>query len=270
MNAIVVHGGRAHADDFLAACVCLIRTGLPVFRMPCTEEMLGDSDCWVLDQGFRHEPELRNFDHHQTDAEVCSLTLVMDYFYGDSYREYFPGMRYMEILDSHGPRRAAEYAGASEDSIKTVASPIHSAVLSAFSDLEGDVKGGMIDLMGMIGSDICNKVESKDALIDCIDQGHRIRSVRGLEVLDVCGCVPPAGFSHSDLPTKLWCKTKDKSPAVILTVDTRFGGYRMVSINTESVRFSPHESSYFTHASGFMVAFREYGDHERILLEAVK
>lgn len=247
--------------------MCRFRLGFGVFRLPFNEIMLGDPECWVLDQGFRHEPELRNFDHHQTDAEVCSLTLVMDHFYGDSYREFFPGMRYMEILDSHGAKRAAEYAGASEEAIRIVASPIHSAVLSAFSEIEGEVTGGIIEMMELIGSDICGKVESKDVLMSCIDKGHRIHRVRDLEILDVCGCVPPEGFSHSDLPTKLWCRSKDRTPSIVLTLDTRGGGFRMVSVNRDSVSFVPNPKCYYTHASGFLVSFKEYDDFVGIIEE---
>jgi len=49
MKSIVVHTGRAHADDFLAACVCRFRLGLDVFRLPVDESMLEDPECWVLD-----------------------------------------------------------------------------------------------------------------------------------------------------------------------------------------------------------------------------
>ena len=179
-------------------------------------------------------------------------------------------MRYLEILDSHGIQRASDYAKASEEAIRLVESPIHSSMLSAFSRIDGEVTGGILEVMGMIGGDVCAKAEGKDNLLTCIDSGYRILLVGDIEVLDVCGCRPPEGLSHADLPTKLWCKVRNHAPSVILTVDTRYGGYRMVSINTNSVRFSPHKSSYFTHASGFMVAFLEYGDHERILLESGK
>lgn len=267
---IVVHDGRAHADDFLAACVCRHRLSLPVVRSAPQQSMLDDAAFWVLDQGRRFEPHLHNFDHHQLEQEICSFTMVLDHFYGGSYRETWPALRFVEILDSYGPKRAAAFAGVPEDSMEVLYSPIHLSVLSAFSRIQGEVPEYFLELMGFIGHEVCSRIESEAALFASIDASHRIFQRGSTVVLDVCGCTPPLGFSHEHLPTKQWCKFRGHEPEVILTRDPRQGGFRMVSINTDGLRFREHPKSYFTHNSGFLVGFAEYSDHVVILDEATE
>jgi len=266
---IVVHDGRAHADDFLAACVCRHRLALSVFRSKCDEAMLADPSVWVLDQGRRHEPELHNFDHHQLEEESCAFTMVLDHFYGRGYRDSWPALRYVEIFDSHGPKKAASFAGVPEESMEVTLSPIHSGITGAFSRIEGEVPDFFLKVMEMVGREICSRIESEGVLFESLDRGHRLFDHGSTRVLDVCSCSPPEGFSHESLPTKQWSKARGHEPEVILTRDPRQGGFRMVSINTDSIRFPPHPKAYFTHASGFLTAFREYDDHLEIL-EAAK
>jgi hypothetical protein len=53
---------------------------------------------------------------------------------------------------------------------------------------------------------------------------------------------------------------------VILTRDPRQEGFfRLVSINTDTLRFKPNPMSCFTHNSGFLTVFRNYDDHRAIL-----
>lgn len=262
---IVVHDGRAHADDFLAACVCRHRLGLPVFRSKFSESMLEDPSVWVLDQGRRFEPELHNFDHHQIKEESCAFTMVLDHFYGRGYRDSWPALKYVEIIDSHGPKKAALFAGVSEDSLDITLSPIHSSMTAAFSRVEGEVPEFFLKVMEMVGQEICSRIESESVLFASLDNGHRLFDHGTTKVLDVCSCSPPNGFSHEHLPTKQWSKARGQEPEVILTRDPRQGGYRMVSINTDSMKFNPHPKAYFTHVSGFLTAFREYGDHMELL-----
>lgn len=262
---IVVHGGRAHEDDFLAACVCLHKLGAPLYRSSVTEEMLADPDCWVLDQGMKWEPELRNFDHHQIEGEVCALTLVLDHFYGGDYRDLVPGLRFIEIADSYGASKAAQFAGVTRESLKVVSSPIRSAVLRSFSRIEGLMEGPMAEVMRAIGGEICRDIEDARTLFDVLTEHYRIFERGGIKVLDTTRCVLPEGLSHDRLPTKAWCKSKGVDVGVVLTMDSRQEGYRMVSVNTDDVRFLPNDRSYFTHVSGLLTGFSEYGDHEVIL-----
>jgi hypothetical protein len=262
---IVVHDARAHADDFLAACVCRYKTGGEVFRMPFEHSMLDDPNTWVIDQGRRFEPHLLNFDHHQIEEEICAFTMVLDYFYGEEYREYMPNLRYLEIFDSYGPKRAAEFAGVSEDSLDLTMSPIHSSLLKAFSKIEGKVVEPFIDLMNQMGEEICTQIEIKNQLLEIITNQANFFEYKGINILDTTGCVMPEDMQHDQLPTKLWSKINGLSPLVILNIDSRGNGYRMVSINTDSLKFLPNDKCSFTHNSGFLTVFSDVSDYQVIL-----
>jgi len=262
---IVVHDGRAHADDFLAACVCRYKTGAPVLRNVCTDAMLNDSSTWVLDQGKRFEPYLHNFDHHQIEEEICAFTMVLDYFYGKGYREYMPNLRFVEIFDSYGPKRAAEFAEIKEDSLDVITSPIHTSLLKAFSRIEGEVKSPFIDLMSQLGEEICNQIETKEQLLEILTNHANIFVHEGTTVLDTTSCMMPEGMAQDHLPTKMWCKRHGLNPEVILNIDARGNGYRMISINTDSLKFLPNPLSTFTHNSGFLTVFDNLMDYQAIL-----
>jgi hypothetical protein len=268
---IIVHDGQAHADDFLAACVCHFKTGAPVIRTCATPEMLVDPQFWVLDQGGKFEPDLHNFDHHQIQQEICAFTMVLDHFFGQGYRDSIRGLRFLEIWDSYGSKRASEFAGVTQDALETVTSPIHSAMLKIFSRYDGLVPGSMVEVMWSIGREICAQISDSQRLFDALTEGYAIIESSGVKVLDVSRCEPPAGYNHDSLPTKLWCKAKNVKPEVILTRDPRRDdAYRMVSVNADSLRFLPNPKSSFTHASGFLTSFDNYGDYQDILANHTK
>jgi len=65
LKQIITHPGSAHKDDFLACSVLVHLHEVPILRREPTEEDLNDPGICVVDVGGRHEPELKNFDHHQ-------------------------------------------------------------------------------------------------------------------------------------------------------------------------------------------------------------
>lgn len=268
MAKIVVHHGRSHVDDFLAACVCVHKTGLPLFRCPVNSGMLDDPSCWVLDQGSRFEPELRNFDHHHTDEEICSLTMVLDYFYGKSYREHFPQFSYIEIHDSHGASKAAKFAGLPPDGLEIASSLVQRFVLSAFSRIEGEVGDTFYPLMLEVGREMCEKIENISYLMEELDRSARLVDLEGLVVLDVTTCETQ---TPDQLPTKSWCRNRNVSPAAILTKDSRAQeSYRLVSVDRSKIIFRENPLCSFVHSSGFLAAFGRLEDWRAILEGAKK
>lgn len=263
---IVVHRGRAHVDDFLASCVCIHKTDLPLFRMDADETMLKDASCWVLDQGLKFEPEFLNFDHHQLDKKICSLTMVLDYFYGETYRTHLPQLAYIEIHDSVGSSKAAKFAGISYEGLEIASSMIQHLLLKAFSRIEGRVNDPFYSIMSSMGGEICGRIEELPVLLGQLDSNARLIEFSGLKILDVTGCDVE---EFDKLPTKSWCEQKGMSPAVILTKDgRRTGHYRMVSVD-KSIRFSKNLSCEYTHPSGFLTVFADLKDWEDILGSSV-
>lgn len=261
-GSIIVHPGRAHVDDFLAACVCIHHTGLPLFRMNCEEPMLANPDFWVLDQGMRFEPELHNFDHHHLDRQICSLTMVLDHLYDWDYRSYMPQLSYIEIHDSKGASKAAKFAGISHDQSDCSASLIQHMVLKSFSEIEGRVADPFYSLMKSFGLELCSKIESLPSLVEQLESNSRLIDSEGISVLDLTSC---EAEKPDHLPTKLWCNNKRMCPDVILTRDSRSStSYRMIGINNR-VRFAQNNYCSYTHPSGFMTVFENLNDWPKIL-----
>lgn len=265
---IIVHDGKAHHDDFLATCVLMYKLNARAIRTKFTEEHLNDPEFWVIDQGASHNPELHNFDHHHIKQEICAFTMVLDHFYGKEYRKSIPQLRFVEIFDSYGPKGAAKFCNTTEDVLEISASPISEAIIGVFSNIVGEVNDPLYSVMKQMGKVICEKIENTDKLLSMIKNGVAVMDYDGLKVLNVINCKIEEGFGHENLPTKLYCKLNDIQADVILSVDTRNGGYRMISNNTDIVKFTQTNESYFCHNSGFLICFKNLNDYKPIVSKA--
>ena len=272
MNKILVHDGKAHTDDFLASCVCLHKVpNSSLFRLPfVTENQLLDKNCWVLDFGRNFDVDLHNFDHHQIEEEICSFTMVLDYFYGKKYRKYMPQLRFIEIFDSYGPKKAAEFAKLNIDDLDVVFSPISQSMLGLFSRISGEVADPLLTVMKKIGLEVCEQIENTDFLLSLLDNSNYFEYGK-LKILDVTKCSLPEdiisqkNIRPDNLPTKIYSKIHGITPDIILTIDSRQFGFRMVSTNTDVVKFTSCEKAYFTHNSGFLTGFKKFEDYRYIL-----
>jgi hypothetical protein len=265
MTKIVLHDGRAHQDEFLAACVLIYKLGVPAYRRSHTEEDLKDPDTWVLDQGRDFNVELHNFDHHQLEEPICSFTMVLDYFFSEDYRDHMPQLRYVEIFDSYGPNRAAAFAGATVESLETSVSPAYIYLMKAFSKIQGEINDSFYNVMKEIGKEICESIDENEKFLRILEESSIFFEYRKIKILDTTSCVLPEGLKHDKLPTKTYAKLKKIQPDVVLTVDTRQEGYRMISINSDVLKFRFNDKCHFVHNSGFLVGFKNYDDYEYIL-----
>jgi hypothetical protein len=263
-SRIVTHNGKGHQDDFLATCVCIHKLQAPAFRSKFTDDNLLDSNCWVLDQGRSFDFTLHNFDHHQIEEEICAFTMVLDFFYGKDYRRFLPQLRYVEIFDSYGPSAAAKFAEMPVDSIEIVSSPIHIGMMRIFSKIEGEILDPMYSIMKSIGEELCSQIENVELLFKILGDS-RFFEHNGIKILDTTKCTMPEGMKHDQLPTKIFCKDRNLDPQLILTKDSRQDGFRLVSINTNDIKFIQNEISYFTHNSGFLTNFPNYEDYKKII-----
>lgn len=189
--------------------------------------------------------------------------MVLDYFYANKYREYMPQLRFVEIMDSYGPKKAAEFVEMKQDNTGMIISPIHTSMINIFSKIEGKVEDPIFSVMKEMGFEICKEIEDTEALLTILDEGVYYE-YNNVNVLDIASCDSPEGMNQ--LPTKLYSKIRNIHPDVILTRDSRKkGSYRMVSTNTDSLRFLHNPHSYFVHNSGFLVGFDNYEDYKLIL-----
>lgn len=104
---IIVHPGGAHLDEILSTgLICQERGVLPVHRRRPTEDELKDPEIWVVDIGLQHQPELRNFDHHQLPRDappICALSLVAEHLELAPLLANSPWYEAQVGIDSKGP-----------------------------------------------------------------------------------------------------------------------------------------------------------------------
>ena len=78
MNKLIItHPGTAHFDDFFAISLVLAINNDVIYtieRRHPTEEELANPEIWVIDVGKKLEPDLKNFDHHQSTDTPASFS----------------------------------------------------------------------------------------------------------------------------------------------------------------------------------------------------
>lgn len=199
---IVTHGGRAHADDFLA--VCLVLAAYPhwitaVFRRDPTAEELASSNTIVLDIGGQCDPDAMNYDHHQMVAGggICSITLVMEHVLCwclHTARDIFPWLKFKEGIDTTGPDKTGERYGISRDSMLASLSPIETQMVRVFGDLtEITPDHWLWHAMRSIGSGIIQYHNEIEERVDLLGRYFEFRDIDGTIVADLT----PAGVIKS-------------------------------------------------------------------------
>ena len=112
---VVTHGGISHMGDLAAVGLAMHVYGhVPCFRRDPTEAELMDPEVVVLDVGRRHNPLLRNFDHHQLagNSEACAFSLLAEHFgYAEVLETHTKWYGSMKVLDQQSPFRWARKNG---------------------------------------------------------------------------------------------------------------------------------------------------------------
>lgn len=149
-NKLIVHGGQAHRDDFLAAClVAGMNPSIIIERREPQESDFNDSEVLILDVGMRDNPELGNFDHH-IEGIKTSFSWLNEVFELGLEEEswYQPSI----ILDNRGPFALGKELDVTPDSMKGLISPIEQAMLGLFTQTK-EIKEGdpLFSIMREIG-----------------------------------------------------------------------------------------------------------------------
>jgi hypothetical protein len=146
INKIVVHGGRAHRDDFisvaLAIAVARRADGMvpQVYRRNPTLEEIDDPGVLVLDVGGVYDPARSCFDHHQRgrdETPECALSLWAPHVMFDRVNlatilDTSTWFRTTVAMDVLGPYAVAAELGISTDKLFSVLSPLEAVLLEQF------------------------------------------------------------------------------------------------------------------------------------------
>lgn len=241
---IVTHPGRAHFDEFLAVTLILTMHPDEEFaierRLPASAE-LDDPGVWVVDVGERHEPQRRNFDHHQDLDLNASFMLVAKHLGLAERLSISPWWHYKDRIDRLGPFKVAKEMGIKE--LTSSYSPVESWILDLFAKNPTE----MHPLMRSFGQTL---LDAADRLHAQLDFWKRCETVVCKDKVVLIGHTDDATgvqeFSHG----------MQRPAAICLSYDGRGVGWRLARINhTQGVDFSRlegHAEIKFAHKSGFI------------------
>ncbi len=107
---IITHPGSAHFDDVTAVSLILTVNADRLFRIERrepTQAELDNPDVWVVDIGGRHEPDKRNFDHHQDKDCPAAFVLVAEYLGLLEAMSVLPWWQFKDSVDRIGPGKSS-------------------------------------------------------------------------------------------------------------------------------------------------------------------
>ena len=219
---IVVHPGGTHLDEiFAAGLICRDRGALPVHRREPTEDELADRDVWVVDVGRLHEPERRNFDHHQLPRDAapeCAMSLVAKHFGLHEVLLDRPWYRAQIQIDSKGAVALAKTLGMKRLPPK-LASPMEEAVYRLWgSGGEGQVADEVVQIVTRLtGAAAENALAFGEDLKVC----RSITSVRRIDGVPVLFHEGSADNAVSDYLRDEWQDENNEVIALSVSVDPR-------------------------------------------------
>src|SRR4030042_5514212 len=109
-QVIITHPGGAHFDEVAAISLILAvhtNTVFVIERRDVAQIELDDPNVWVVDTGNRHEPDKRNFDHHQDTDCPASFVLVSEYLGLLETMSIMPWWQFKDSVDRIGPSRSS-------------------------------------------------------------------------------------------------------------------------------------------------------------------
>jgi len=258
---IVTHGGGPHMDDLISVCIVLaMRNDIEyVERRPVEPEEIADPTVWVLDQGGVHDPENRNFDHHQFPAGTreCTLSLLADYFDLKNDLDEIVWFRALVLDDTLGPILTAGELGCGATLLKgLLKGPVNEFVLASFEQakkLDSDTE--LVKLLSAIGTHIVANIKNKKERLQLIREKAEIDEVNGLKVLFFMEDVP-----EPKLSIFAYLKETGNNAGVLVVANTRDNGWSLSRVGdhprVDFRRIKDANDVVFVHANGFVAKVR--------------
>lgn len=204
-NHIVVHPGGAHLDEVIATgLICSIEGELPVHRSIPSEEEFADPGVWVVDIGGRHEPALRNFDHHQRGRDEepeCAMSLVARHLGLHDLLAEMPWYLAQVRIDVAGPQPLARELGL-QRLPPELDSPFEIAICRLWAaGGTGPVAPEVVHMATAMAGALLEEAGQQRADLEAAREVTEVHKVAGLDVLFHDGVVGSdvSGFMRDEL-----------------------------------------------------------------------
>jgi hypothetical protein len=245
---IVTHPGGAHFDEIAAISLILATfadVDFEVQRRDASVAELEDPSIWVIDTGNRHEPEKRNFDHHQSLECPASFVLVADYLGLSSALSVLPWWEFKDSVDRIGPEKSAARYGAGDTLVNR--NPVEDWLVGTFAAEPGPA----LPLLRSLGTGL---------IADARSMERQIAFWSGSRRLLIGGVPAMIGETRESFGLEEF-RRLDANPAdIVISLDRRSDGWRLFRFDGAPVDFSliaDRPEVEFAHKSGFLAKTRD-------------
>ncbi len=265
IDKILTHPGSSHKDEFLACCVLIYQYKVPVSRREPTEDDLQDPRTCVVDVGGEHQPDRKNFDHHQFPRDhppLCALSLVLqDLGLYENARAFCDWLEPAEWLDTRGPVDAAKWMNIERKVLNQLISPIDITLLRRFAQSsELSEKDVLWQVMSMVGEDLVEYLKTLSERLVYLDQHCEWWTIENGEHSFEAVFLPRTDPLPKDpsmaMQRFISQQGKDQSVIAMVYPDSRGDGYGLSRHNdNKKMEFTALESEpdvHFAHARGFV------------------
>lgn len=247
-QSIITHPGSAHFDEVAAVSLILAVHADTVFRIKRREPAqveLDDPDVWVIDIGDRHEPEKRNFDHHQDTDCPSAFVLVAEYLGLAETMSVMPWWYFKDEVDRFGPGNSSVKYHAGDDLVNR--NPVESWLVARFAS-EPEAS---LPLLKSFGAHIIEDARMLKSQIDFWKTSSR---------LVIAGVPAMIGETRESAGLEEFRRLDENPPDIVISLDRRDKGWRLFRYGGTPVDFSlisDRPEIAFAHKSGFMAKTKE-------------
>ncbi len=245
---IITHPGGAHFDEVTAVSLILAVHADTVFSIERREPALAEldnPDVWVVDIGDRHEPEKRNFDHHQDADCPAAFVLVAEYLELLETMSVMPWWHFKDSVDRFGSGKSSIKYNAGDDLVNR--NPVETWLTASFaSDPEAS-----LPMLKALGAHIIEGARLLKRQIDFWKTSSR---------LVIAGVPAMIGETRESAGLEEFRRLDENPPDIVISLDRRDNGWRLFRYDGTPVDFfliSDCPEIAFAHKSGFMAKTRE-------------
>ncbi len=242
---IITHPGSAHFDDVTAVSLILAMnagTEFKVERREPSQAELDNPDVWVLDIGNRHEPEKRNFDHHQSLDCPASFVLVAEYLGLGETMSVMPWWHFKDEVDRFGPVTSSEKYHAGDDIVNR--NPVETWLVDSFASNQNP-SAEVLAILKAFGIHLIEEARTLKKQIDYWKTRPR---------LVIAGVPAIIGETKESAGLEEFRRLVDNKPDIVISLDRRNDGWRLFRYDGAPVDFSRlagRPEILFAHKNGF-------------------
>ena len=245
MNKLIItHPGTAHFDDFFAISLVLAVNNDVIYtieRRHPTEEELVNPEIWVIDVGKKLEPDLKNFDHHQSTDTSASFMLIADHLGLTATLSILPWWEFKDKFDRFGPFKVADELGLLN--LLPFINPIEDWFLELFEQNPDEI----YPLMRSFGQNVIKGAMTLSSQFEFWANSEK-RIVKNKTVL--------IGLTNTSTGLQRYSSRMDPPAEISVSYDSRGEGWRLARLNEAmGVDFSKLEGDekiIFAHKTGFI------------------